>query len=72
MCHQKTFQLNWLTGLEVTATGNFDNSQRETERATLSYTDSDKLTPGPSENAPKCFHPKKYGYNSNSKRAILF
>ena len=52
MSYQKKFQFIWLTGLEFTATGNFDNLQRERhrERGTLPYTDSDQLTAGPSEN----------------------
>ena len=53
MSYLKKIQFIWLTGLEVTATGNFDNlqteRQRERERGTLPYTDSDQLTAGPSE-----------------------
>ena len=48
MSYQKKFQFIWLTGLEVTATVNFDNLHRE--RGRLPYTDSDQLTAGPSEN----------------------
>ena len=49
MCHQKKFQLNWLTALEVTATANFDNLQTERDCHILTRTSC----AGPSENVTK-------------------